>query len=221
MSAIKVFRCGIIGEKLGMSSIFGRDGSILPVTLLKVTDNTVLRVRKRTDGAVAVLLGAGTSKNQTNPLRGIARKAGIDSFSFAREFVVCDSECSLQVGDKLSAGHLKEGQFVDVTAVSLGKGFAGAVKKYGFAGLEASHGVSLTHRSLGATGGRQDPGKVFKGKKMAGHMGCKRITVQSLKVVDVDAALSVVAILGAVPGGTKRNYVLIREARKKVAICSA
>lgn len=218
MSAIKARRVGLIGQKLGMSSLFDVDGSAIPVTLVRIENNTVLQVKKRVDDSYSVLLGVGKSRNITKPLRGIAKKAGIDSFAFSREFVVLDSQCILKIGDVLSVEHLKKGQFVDVTSISIGKGFAGGIKRHGFSGLEASHGVSISHRALGSTGQRQDPGKVFKGKKMAGHMGCERVTVQNLRVVDVDTELGIVAVLGAVPGGTNKNYVLIRDAKKKIFV---
>ena len=206
-------RTGLITTKIGMTQIFTKEGKAIPVTLLQVERNVILKSNDN-ESHKSVQIGYGTRKvkNMKKPLAGLAKKAGIDSFKLSREFRVTDGFL-LNVGDELKADHFKVGQLIDVTSTSIGKGFAGCMKKYGFAGLEASHGVSASHRSPGSTGQRQDPGKVFKGKKMAGHMGAKRITTQNLEIVDVDTELSVIAVKGAVPGH-KGQTVYIADAIK-------
>lgn len=204
-------RTGLITTKIGMTQIFTEEGKAIPVTLLKVDRNIVL---KSNDAATykSVQIGYGTSKNIKKPQVGLAKKAGVDSFKISKEFRVTDGFL-LDVGTELKADHFKVGQVIDVTSTSIGKGFAGGMKRYGFAGLEASHGVSISHRSLGSTGQRQDPGKTFKGKKMHGHMGDKRVTTQNLRIVDVDMELSVIAVKGAIPGH-KGQTVYITDAIK-------
>jgi len=204
-------RTGLITTKIGMTQIFTEEGKAIPVTLLKVDRNIVL---KSNDAATykSVQVGYGTSKNIKKPQVGLAKKAGVDSFKISKEFRVTDGFL-LDIGTELKADHFKVGQVIDVTSTSIGKGFAGGMKRYGFAGLEASHGVSISHRSLGSTGQRQDPGKTFKGKKMHGHMGDKRVTTQNLRIVDIDMELSVIAVKGAIPGH-KGQTVYITDAIK-------
>ena len=195
-------RTGLIAKKLGMSRIFEADGTHVPVTVLKVDDLAVVAVKtKEKDGYTAVQLGTGEvkAKNVTKPLKGHFAKANVAPKKKLAEFRVSE-DCLLSVGNELSADHFVAGQYVDVCGTSIGKGFAGVMKRHNFAGLEASHGVSISHRSHGSTGQRQDPGKVFKGKKMAGHMGDERVTVQNLKVVAVDALKGLLMIKGAIPG---------------------
>ena len=165
----------------------------------------------------AVQLGTGAvkAKNLSKPLKGYCTKANVEPKKKMAEFRVSE-DCLLSVGDELSAEHFVPGQYVDVCANSIGKGFAGVMKRHNFAGLEATHGVSLTHRSHGSTGQRQDPGKVFKGKKMAGHMGDERVTVQNLKVVSVDASRGLIMVKGGVPGA-ENAWVRVTDAIKKTA----
>lgn len=214
--AAKTGRTGLIAKKLGMSRLFNEDGSTVPVTLLHVDNVRV--VAKRTtdkDGYEAVQLGIGDAKpkNVSKANKGHFAKAGVEAPKKVVEFRV-GSDAALEPGAKLSAAHFVAGQKVDVTGVTVGKGFAGGMKRWNFAGLEASHGVSISHRSLGSTGNRQDPGKTFKNKKMAGHLGVERVTTQNLEVAGVDAEKGLVLIKGAVPGA-RGGYVLIRDAVKR------
>lgn len=209
-------RTGLIAQKLGMSRIFRDDGTHVPVTVLKVDNCQVVAQRTpERDGYTALQLGVGTIKvkNVNKPERGHFAKANVEPKRTVAEFRVSD-DALVDVGAEITAEHFVPGQYVDVTGKSIGKGFAGGMKRHGFAGLRASHGVSVSHRSLGSTGNRQDPGKVFKGKKMAGHLGDKRITVLSLEVVRTDAERGLILIKGAVPGA-EGNYLLIRDAVKK------
>ena len=211
-------RTGLIAKKLGMSRIFEMDGTHVPVTVLHVDGLEVVSIRtKEKDGYSAVQLGCGSvkAKNLSKPLKGHFAKANVEPKQKLAEFRVSD-ECMLSVGDKLSVEHFVAGQFVDVCGTSIGKGFAGVMKRHNFAGLEASHGVSISHRSHGSTGQRQDPGKVFKGKKMAGHLGDERVTVQNLKVVSVDADKGLIMVKGAVPG-SENSWVYVTDAVKKSA----
>ena len=211
-------RTGLIAKKLGMSRIFEMDGTHVPVTVLHVDGLEVVSIRtKEKDGYSAVQLGCGNvkAKNLSKPLKGHFAKANVEPKQKLAEFRVSD-DCMLSVGDKLSVEHFVAGQFVDVCGTSIGKGFAGVMKRHNFAGLEASHGVSISHRSHGSTGQRQDPGKVFKGKKMAGHLGDERVTVQNLKVVSVDASKGLIMVKGAVPG-SENSWVYVTDAVKKSA----
>lgn len=211
-------RTGLIAKKLGMSRIFAADGAHVPVTVLEVSGLEVVDVRTtERDGYTAVQLGAGSvkTKNVSKPLKGHFAKAKVEPKKKLAEFRVSE-DCLLSVGDKLSVEHFVPGQFVDVCGTSIGKGFAGVMKRHNFAGLEASHGVSISHRAHGSTGQRQDPGKVFKGKKMAGHMGDERVTVQNLKVVAVDADKGLIMVKGGVPGSEK-GWVYVTDAVKKVS----
>ena len=208
-------RTGLIAKKLGMSRIFESDGTHVPVTVLSVEDLKVVDVKtKERDGYTAVQLGTGAikAKNVSKPLKGHFAKANVEPKKKLAEFRVSE-DCLLSVGDELSVEHFVAGQYVDVCSTSKGKGFAGVMKRHNFAGLEATHGVSISHRSHGSTGQRQDPGKVFKGKKMAGHMGDERVTVQNLKVVATDAARGLLMVKGGVPGG-ENAWVYVTDAVK-------
>ena len=208
-------RSGIIARKLGMTRVFNEAGHHVPVTVLKMDDVQVVSVRnKEVDGYTAVQLGAGMAKakNVSKPMRGHFAKANVLPKSKLAEFRVSD-DAVLEVGATLVPSHFVAGQKVDVVGTTQGKGFAGAMKRHNFAGLRASHGVSISHRSHGSTGQCQDPGKVFKGKKMAGHMGAVRNTTQNIEVVAVDDEEGVVLLCGAVPG-PKNGWVLISDAIK-------
>ena len=209
-------RTGLIARKLGMTRIFAEDGRHIPVTVLKVENCQVVALRtNEKDGYSALQLGVGTPKvkNMTKAMRGHFAKAKVEPKSRLGEFRVGEDHLH-EVGAEITVDHFIPGQFVDVSGTTIGKGFAGAMKRYGFKGLRASHGVSVNHRSLGSTGQCQYPGKVFKGKKMAGHMGDRRVTTQNLEVVATDEARGLVMIKGAVPG-SKGNYVEVRDALKK------
>ncbi len=211
-------RTGLIAKKLGMSRIFEANGVHVPVTVLSVDGLKVVAVKTmEKDGYTAVQLGTGAvkAKNVSKPMKGHFAKANVEPKKKLGEFRVSE-DCLLSVGNELSVEHFVPGQYVDVCATSIGKGFAGAMKRHNFAGLEATHGVSVSHRSHGSTGNRQDPGKVFKGKKMAGHMGSERVTVQNLKVVAIDAARGLIMVKGAVPG-SENTWVRVTDAVKKTA----
>ena len=209
-------RTGLIARKLGMSRLFVDDGTHVPVTVLEVGDCRVVSQKTQDrDGYNALQLGWGKAKvkNVTKAMRGHYAKAKVEPMKKLVEFRVSE-DALVDVGTELSAAHFVTGQFVDVTGTSIGKGFAGVIKRHGFSGLGASHGVSLSHRSQGSTGQCQDPGKVFKGRKMAGQMGNVRVTTQNLKVVGTDADRGLVLVRGAVPG-SKGGYVRIADAVKK------
>ena len=208
-------RSGVIARKLGMTRVFNDAGRHVPVTVLKFDDVQVVSVRTaERDGYTAVQLGAGAAKakNVSKAMRGHFAKANVLPKSKLAEFRVSDNAL-LDVGATLSPSHFVAGQKVDVVGTTQGKGFAGAMKRHNFRGLRASHGVSISHRSHGSTGQCQEPGKVFKGKKMAGHMGAVRNTTQNIEVVGVDLEESVVLLQGAVPG-PKGGWVLISDAIK-------
>jgi large subunit ribosomal protein L3 len=208
-------RSGIIARKLGMTRVFNDAGHHVPVTVLKLDDVQVVAVRNaEKDGYTALQLGAGVAKakNVSKPMRGHFAKANVLPKSKLAEFRVSD-DAVLDVGASLAASHFVAGQKVDVVGTTQGKGFAGAMKRHNFGGLRASHGVSVSHRSHGSTGQCQDPGKVFKGKKMAGHMGAVRNTTQNIEVVSVDDDDGVILLHGAVPG-PKNGWVLISDAIK-------
>ncbi len=209
-------RTGVLAQKLGMTRIFDETGKHVPVTVLKLDACQVVGQRtKDKDGYVALQLGAVKAKvkNVSKAVRGACAKAQVEPKKKVVEFRVSD-DALVDVGAELSAAHFVPGQFVDVTATSVGKGFQGVMKKYNFGGLRATHGVSVSHRSHGSTGQRQDPGRVFKNKKMAGHMGGKVVTTLNLKVVAVDAEQDLILVCGAVPGA-KNAYVKIRDAVKR------
>jgi large subunit ribosomal protein L3 len=209
-------RTGLIARKLGMTRLFNEDGSTVPVTVLHIEDVRVVATRTaEKDGYTAVQLGIGHAKpkNVTKPMRGHFAKAGVEAPRKVVEFRVA-ADALLDPGTRLSAAHFVKGQMVDVTGTTVGKGFAGAMKRWNFAGLEASHGVSISHRSHGSTGNRQDPGRVFKNKKMAGHLGAERVTTQNLEVAQVDAERGLLLVKGTVPG-TAGGFVLVRDAVKR------
>ena len=209
-------RSGIIAEKVGMTRVFTDEGVHIPVTVLKVDSCEVIGQRtKEKDGYVALRVGAGTAKNKNvaKPQRVQFAKANCAAKRTVMEFRVSD-DCVVPVGSEFSVNHFVKGQFVDVTGTSLGKGYAGVMKRYNFAGDCASHGVSRTHRSGGSTGQRQDPGKVFKNKKMPGHMGAEKVTVQNLQVVELDEEKGLILVKGAVPG-YEGNVVVIKDAVKR------
>ena len=211
-------RTGLIAEKVGMTRIFDAEGAHVPVTVLKVDNCQVVQVRTaERDGYTAVQLGVGKAKvkNVTKPMRGHFAKAKVEPKRKLVEFRV-SADALVEVGAELSAAHFLSGQFVDVTGTSIGKGFAGVMKRHNFGGLRASHGVSVSHRSHGSTGNRQDPGRTFPGKKMAGHLGNVRVTTQNLKIVSVDAERGLIMIKGAVPGADG-GYVLVSDAKKRAA----
>ena len=208
-------RSGLIARKLGMTRLFDEDGGHVPITVLKVDGCQVVAQRtQEQDGYDAVQLGAGTAKvkNVGRPMRGHYAKAKVEPKRKLAEFRV-SPDAMLAVGAELGVEHFVPGQFVDVVGVSIGKGFAGVMKRYNFKGMGASHGVSVSHRAHGATGQCQDPGRVFKGKKMAGHMGVQRVTMQNLKVVVTDGERGLILIKGAVPGA-KGGWVLVSDALK-------
>ena len=208
-------RSGVIAKKIGMTRLFAADGAHVPVTVLQIDKLQVVATRTvETDGYTAVQLGSGKAKvkNVTKPMRGHYAKAGVEPKMKLVEFRVTE-DALLNVGDELSAEHFVAGQKIDVTGESKGKGFQGVMKRWNFGGLRATHGVSVSHRSHGSTGQRQDPGKVFKGKKMAGHLGSERVTVQNLEVAKVDEGRGLILVKGAVPGA-KGSYVLVRDAVK-------
>jgi len=209
-------RTGLLARKLGMTRIFRDDGSHVPVTVLQLEGLQVVAQRtQEKDGYNAVQLGLGTAKvkNVSQPNRGHFAKAKVEPKTKLAEFRVAD-DALLEPGATLSAAHFAVGQKVDVCGVTQGKGFAGGMKRWNFHGLEASHGVSVSHRSLGSTGNRQDPGKTFKNKKMAGHLGVERVTTLNVEVAAVDADAGLLMIRGAVPGA-KGGFVLVRDAVKR------
>ena len=209
-------RTGVITEKLGMSRIFNEAGEHVPVTVLRVDECQVIAQRTREQGGyVALQVGAGRLKvkNTTRALRGHFAKARVEPKRHVAEFRVSE-DALIDIGATLSADHFATGQFVDAVGTSIGKGFAGAMKRHNFSGLRASHGVSVSHRSHGSTGQCQDPGKVFKGKKMAGHLGNARATVQNLEVVATDAARGLIMVKGGVPG-PKGGVILLSDAKKR------
>lgn len=208
-------RSGVIAKKLGMTRLFMEDGRQVPVTVLQLDALQVVAQRtNETDGYTAVQLGAGTAKAKRvgAPMRGHFAKANVAPKRKLAEFRVSPDNL-IDVGAEISADHYLPGQFVDIAGTSIGKGFAGAMKRHNFGGLRASHGVSVSHRSHGSTGQRQDPGKVFKGKKMAGHLGQERVTTQSLTVVRVDAERGLIFVKGSVPG-SDGSWVEVRDAAK-------
>ena len=209
-------RSGVIAQKLGMTRVYTEAGEHVPVTVLRMDNCQVVAQRTgEKDGYTAVQLGVGTrkTKNVTSAERGHFAKAEVEPKRKLAEFRV-SPENLIDVGEEITADHYFAGQYVDVAGTSIGKGFAGSMKRHNFGGGRASHGASVTHRSHGSTGQRQDPGKVFKGKKMAGHMGDVRVTTQNLQVVRTDAELGLILVRGAVPGA-KGGWVMIRDAAKK------
>ncbi|HQU68935.1 MAG TPA: 50S ribosomal protein L3 [Albidovulum sp.] len=211
-----MLRSGVIAKKLGMTRLFLEDGRQVPVTVLQLDNLQVVAQRTaERDGYTAVQLGAGTAKAKrtTAALRGHFAKASVAPKRKIAEFRV-SAENLIGVGEEITADHYFEGQFVDIAGTSIGKGFAGAMKRHNFGGLRASHGVSVSHRSHGSTGQCQDPGKVFKGKKMAGHLGAVRVTTQNLQVVRTDSDRGLIMVKGSVPG-SKGGWVTVKDAVKK------
>ena len=209
-------RTGLIARKLGMTRVFADDGAHVPVTVLKVDDCQVVDVRtEEKHGYTAVQLGVGKAKvkNVGKAMRGHFAKAKVEPKVKLAEFRV-SKDGLLEIGAELTAAHFLAGQFVDVVGTTIGKGFAGVMKRWNFGGLRATHGVSISHRSHGSTGNRQDPGRTFPGKKMAGHLGVERVTTQNLKVVSTDADSGLILIKGAVPGHDG-SYVLVSDAVKR------
>ena len=209
-------RTGMIAKKLGMTSLYLDDGVETAVTLLHVENCQVVSQKTEAkDGYSALQLGVGTAKvkNTTKALRGHYAKAKVEPKAKLVEFRV-DASAMVEAGTEIVPSHFVPGQYVDVIAETKGKGFAGAMKRWNFAGLEATHGVSVAHRSHGSTGQRQDPGRTFKGKKMAGHLGQERVTHMNLEVVSVDDEQGFIVIRGSVPGA-ENSYVLVRDAVKK------
>ncbi len=209
-------RAGVIARKLGMSRVFQSDGTNVPVTVLHVDDCQVVAQRtEERDGYTALQLGVGRAKvkNVSQPMRGHFAKARVEPKRRLAEFRVAE-DALIPVGSEITADHFVAGQRVDVVGTSIGKGFAGAMKRWNFAGLRASHGVSVSHRSHGSTGNSQEPGKVWKGKKMAGHLGNERVTMQNLTVVQCDPENGLIFLKGAVPG-PKGGWVLVSDAVKQ------
>jgi len=209
-------RSGIIAKKVGMTRLFMEDGKQIPVTVLQLENLQVVAQRtSEKDGYTAVQLGSGAAKAKrtSQAMRGHFAAAKVEPKRKVAEFRVSPDNL-IEVGAELSAEHFVEGQKVDVSGTSIGKGFAGAMKRHNFGGLRATHGVSISHRSHGSTGQCQDPGRVFKGKKMAGHMGAAKVTTQNLEVVRTDADRGLIMIKGAVPG-SKGGWVTVKDAVKK------
>jgi large subunit ribosomal protein L3 len=209
-------RSGVIAQKLGMTRVFTEAGEHVPVTVLRLAKCQVLGHRtKDKNGYAALQLGSGTRKvnNVSKAERGNFAIAKVEPKRKLAEFRVSD-DALIPVGAEITADHFVVGQFVDVTGRSIGKGFAGAMKRWNFAGLRATHGVSVAHRSLGSTGNRQDPGKTFKNKRMAGHLGDERVTTLNLKVVQTDVERGLILVEGAVPG-SKGGWITVRDAVKK------
>ena len=209
-------RSGVIAQKVGMTRLFTDAGEHVPVTVLRLAQCQVVAHRtKDKNGYVALQLGSGARKanNMNKADRGYFGKAKVAPKRKLAEFRVSD-DALIPVGAEITADHFVVGQFVDVTGTSIGKGFAGGMKRWNFGGLRASHGVSVSHRSIGSTGGRQDPGKTFKNKKMPGHMGVDRITTLNLRVVQTDVERGLILVEGAVPG-SKGGWISVRDAVKK------
>ena len=209
-------RCGLIAQKMGMTRVFTDEGRHIPVTVLRVDGCQVVAVRnEEKDGYTAVQLGAGSAKVKrlSKAERERFAKAKVTPKQRLAEFRV-SSDAVIDIGQEIAPSHFVAGQYVDVTGTSIGKGFAGAMKRHGFAGLRASHGVSISHRAHGSTGQCQDPGRVFKGKKMAGQMGATQVTTQNLEIVTTDDDEGLILVKGAVPG-SEGGWVLIRDAVKR------
>ena len=211
-------RTGLIATKIGNSSYFSENGNVIPVTVLKVDECIVSNIKTlEKDGYSSIQVvsidGKSDIKKIKKPQQKLFANIKTDPKKVIKEFRI-HPENQLEIGTKLNVSHFKKDQFVDVTSNSIGKGFAGAMKRHNFGGLRASHGVSVSHRSHGSTGQNQDPGKVFKGKKMAGHMGAKKVTKQNLKVIDVDEENKILIINGSVPG-RKNSVVFVNDSVKK------
>jgi large subunit ribosomal protein L3 len=208
---------GLIGRKCGMTRIFQEDGSAVPVSVIKIEPNKVVQVKnEETDGYRAVQVTTGSVKRSrlTKSQAGHFGKVGVDAGDTVMEFRLAEADPMLDTGSEISAELFEEGQFVDVSGVSIGKGFAGVVKRYNFRTQDATHGNSLSHRAPGSIGQNQTPGRVFKGKKMSGHMGAEKVTIQNLKITAINKDLNLIMIKGAVPG-PKGSRVVIRASVKK------
>ena len=209
-------RTGVIAKKMGMTRLFQEDGRHVPVTVLSLEECQVVGARNQErDGYFAVQLGAGPrkAKNVNKPQREAFAKAEVEPKARVAEFRVDSEDALLPIGATVTADHFIAGQMVDIQGVTQGKGFAGAMKRWGFGGMRATHGVSISHRAHGSTGQNQDPGKVFKGKKMAGHMGARNRTQQNLEIVRTDAARGLIFVRGSVPG-SKGGWLLVKDAVK-------
>ena len=209
-------RSGVVAQKVGMTRVFTEAGEHVPVTVLRLAQCQVVAHRtKDKNGYVALLLGSGARRanNMSKADRGYFGKQNVEPRRKLAEFRVTE-DALIPVGAEITADHFIPGQFVDVCGITIGKGFAGGMKRWNFAGLRASHGVSISHRSIGGTGGRQDPGKTFKNKKMPGHLGVERVTTLNLKVVQTDVERGLILVAGAVPG-SKSGWVTVRDAVKK------
>ena len=208
-------RIGLFMEKIGHTAIFGNDGKRMPVTLLHLRDSFIVSVKSQdTHGYNAAVLGVEAEVNLRKPQLKILEKSNITAKCKIFESRV-DSIDGLVKGAKISITHFVEGQYIDITGYSLGKGFAGVMKRHNFKGLKASHGVSIAHRSQGSTGQCQDPGRVYKGKKMAGHLGDSKVTVQNIKVILIDQEKSLLVVKGNNIPGAKGSYVFVKDAVKK------
>ena len=213
-------RVGLLTKKIGMSRFYDTSGLNHPVTILQVDNCQVVEVKTlKKNGYNSVRLSSGTAKKSNKPLKGFLKKNKLSSFDKSKEFIVSDTE-QYKVGNKVLVNNFVEGQFVDVSANSIGKGFAGGMKRHNFSGNRATHGVSISHRSHGSTGQCQDPGKVFKGKKMAGRLGNKKITIQNLKVLKVDPDNNILLVKGAVPGHKGSMISVFDSVKKKQDIKS-
>ena len=211
-------RTGVIAKKLGMTRFFDEAGTHVPVTVLSLEGCQVTAHRtKDKDGYVALQLGAGAkkAKNTSQAMRGHFAKALVEPKRKLAEFHVSEDNL-IEVGAEITADHYVPGQYVDISGLTVGKGFQGGMKRWNFGGLRATHGVSLSHRSLGSTGNRQDPGRTFKGKKMAGHLGQELVTTLNITVWRVDVERGLILVKGAVPG-TEGSFVKIRDAVKRAA----
>jgi len=209
-------RSGVVAQKIGMTRVFTEAGEHVPVTVLRLAQCQVVAHRtKDKNGYVALQLGSGERRtnNMSKADRGYFAKANVEPKRKLAEFRVSD-DAVIPVGAEITADHFVAGQFVDVCGISIGKGFAGGMKRWNFGGLRASHGVSVSHRSIGSTGGRQDPGKTFKNKKMPGHLGVERVTTQNLRVVSTDVERGLILVEGAVPG-VAGGWIFVRDAVKR------
>ena len=207
-------RLGILAKKIGMSRFYDSGGVNHPVTIVKIDNSKVVDIRtKEKNGYNAICLSYGDSKKAPNKItKGFLKKKNLSPFLHSREFRV--SEITHSIGDKVGVNNFVEGQFVDVSANSIGKGFAGGMKRHNFSGNRATHGVSISHRSHGSTGQNQDPGRVFKGKKMAGRMGNKKVTKQNLKIIEIDKVNNLLIVKGSVPG-KKNSVIFLKDSIKK------
>jgi large subunit ribosomal protein L3 len=211
---MSIQRSGMIVKKVGMTTLFAASGEACPVTLFSLEGCCVVAVKTSVDGGrVSLQVGSGKTKNVTKPMLGHFAKSNVVPKAILREFRI-DAQHILPVGGEFQADYFEKGHWVDISGVTIGRGFAGAMKRHNFSGLRATHGVSVSHRSHGSTGHRKDPGKVFKGKKMAGHMGCQKVTVQNMKVMDFDVERGLIVVKGNVPG-FDGSWVTIRDAVKR------